>query len=473
MAARLARADASVAASDWSAALECYLHIVACAPLAFPAYLGLTRVFEALGRGQDALACRAAALALEAGRALDLYNLGTVYLMTGHVRPAEAWYRLALLSDPTLVVAHRNLAAVLRDLGHTEQARIHLDEAYRRQHCFDNRHAGPAVLLVCAAGRGNVPLDIWFPPGSTRRIEYMVEYASETDDARLAEAIPPATLLFNAIGDADVLRPSQRRVERLFDRLSERLGERPGERPVRGPMNPPRAVARTARDALAATLAGLDDVVVPPAWRLAGAQVEPALRAAHAREPASSWLLRPVATHGGEGLRRVDPAQVRNFVLDADATGACVDAAHWYLTRFVETRNDDGFYRKYRVILIAGVPYPYHLAIASHWLVHYFSADMLGNADKRAEEAEFLANPAAVLGARAMTALEAIGARLGLDYGGIDFTLLPDGRVLVFEANATMLVHREAPDSPLAYKNPHIQRMCQAFEAIRQRYIAQ
>lgn len=465
MAARLARADASVTAADWCAALECYLHLVACAPLALPAYLGLTRVFEALGRGQDALACRAAALALEAGNALDLYNLGTVYLMTGHLQPAEAWYRLALLIDPTLVVAHRNLAAVLRDLGHTEQARIHLDEAYRRQHCFDNQHAGPAVLLVCAAGRGNVPLDIWFPPGSTRRIEYMVEYASEADDARLAEAIPPATVLFNAIGDADVLRPSQRRVERLFERL--------GDQPVRRPMNPPQAVAGTARDALAATLSGLDDVVVPPAWRLAGAQVAPALRAVHAREPASSWLLRPVATHGGEGLRRIDPAQVRDFALDADGTDACVDGAHWYLTRFVETRNDDGFYRKYRMILIAGVPYPYHLAIASHWLVHYFSADMLGNPGKQAEEAEFLANPDAVLGARAMTALEAIGARLGLDYGGIDFTVLPDGRVLVFEANATMLVHREAPGSPLAYKNPHIERMCQAFETMWQRCIAQ
>ena len=458
LAARLAQADARVGGADWTGALACYLRTIEHAPLAFQSYLGLTRVFEALGRGHDALACRAAALALEAGTALDLYNLGTAYLMTGHLPQAEAWYRLALLRDPALVVAHRNLAAVLRDLGRTAEAQTHLDAAYRRQHCFDNQRAAPAVLLICAAGRGNVPLDVWFPPASMRRIEYMVEYAPEDDDARLAEMLPPAAVLFNAIGDADVLRPSLARVERLCERFGRRV------------MNAPLAVARTARDALAVTLSGLDDVIVPPAWRLEHAEVEQAVRAAHAREPASSWLLRPVATHGGEGLRRIDPAQAAAFRLDSDPSTESVKSDQWYLTRFVETRCDDGFYRKYRMVLIDGVPYPYHLAIASHWLVHYFSADMLADAGKQAEEGEFLARPGTVLGGRAMAALAAIGARLELQYAGVDFTLLPDGRVLVFEANATMLVHREVPRSPLAYKNPHIERMCEAFLAMRERY---
>lgn len=48
-----------------------------------------------------------------------------------------------------------------------------------------------------------------------------------------------------------------------------------------------------------------------------------------------------------------------------------------------------------------------------------------------------------VLGERAMAAIAAIGRRLDLDYGGMDFTLLADGRLFVFEANATMLVHGE------------------------------
>ena len=60
--------------------------------------------------------------------------------------------------------------------------------------------------------------------------------------------------------------------------------------------------------------------------------------------------------------------------------------------------------------------------------------------------------------------IAAIGRRLDLDYGGIDFALLPDGRVFVFEANATMLVHRERNDGVLSHKNLHVQRIADAFE---------
>jgi hypothetical protein len=35
--------------------------------------------------------------------------------------------------------------------------------------------------------------------------------------------------------------------------------------------------------------------------------------------------------------------------------------------------------------------------------------------------------------------------------------------VLVFEANATMLVHRQRRDGPLTYKNLHVQRIVDAF----------
>ncbi|MGF6970781.1 hypothetical protein OKW43_007876 [Paraburkholderia sp. WC7.3g] len=70
--------------------------------------------------------------------------------------------------------------------------------------------------------------------------------------------------------------------------------------------------------------------------------------------------------------------------------------------------------------------------------------------------------------ARSATALYVpsrnIGERLALDYAGIDFTILPDGRVFVFEANATMLVHYERDDGPLKHKNGHVQRIVDAFE---------
>ena len=68
----------------------------------------------------------------------------------------------------------------------------------------------------------------------------------------------------------------------------------------------------------------------------------------------------------------------------------------------------------------------------------------------------------AAIGDAALEAIGAIGRRLDLDYAGIDFSILPDGRVLVFEANAAMLVHPER-EPVFAYRNPAVHRILDAF----------
>jgi hypothetical protein len=140
-----------------------------------------------------------------------------------------------------------------------------------------------------------------------------------------------------------------------------------------------------------------------------------------------------------------------------------------YAAQFVHFASPDGFFRKYRVIFIDREPYPYHLAISPHWLVHYATAQMLDHPWKLAEEQRFLRDPRSVLGASGDAAIRAVGARMDLDYAGVDFTLLGDGRVLVFEANPVMLVHPEDPHGPLAHKNHFVHRILDAFEAMLQR----
>jgi biotin carboxylase len=174
-------------------------------------------------------------------------------------------------------------------------------------------------------------------------------------------------------------------------------------------------------------------------------------------------LARPAATHGGEALGHYE-------TLEALEQGIRAFSGAHYITTFRDFRSADGYYRKYRIIFVDREPFPYHLAISSSWMVHYFSADMEGTHWKLDEERRFLEDPRAALGARAMAAVTAIGQRLGLDYGGIDFTLLPDGRVFVFEANATMLVHRERENGVLAYKNRYVQRIVQGFGAMLGRW---
>jgi hypothetical protein len=61
-----------------------------------------------------------------------------------------------------------------------------------------------------------------------------------------------------------------------------------------------------------------------------------------------------------------------------------------------------------------------------------------------------------VIGQRAVAALGAIGETLGLDYAGVDFALGPDGTLLLFEANATMVINPPDPDPIWDYRRAPI-----------------
>ncbi len=145
-------------------------------------------------------------------------------------------------------------------------------------------------------------------------------------------------------------------------------------------------------------------------------------------------LLRARGYHTGQHFVRVETADA----LAAAAAG--LPKGEPLAIQYVDARGADGMARKYRVMFTGGVAYPLHLAISADWKVHYFTAAMAGDAALRAEEKRFLDDMPGVLGARAMAALAAIQAALGLDYAGIDFAVAPDGRVILFEANATMAI---------------------------------
>ena len=88
------------------------------------------------------------------------------------------------------------------------------------------------------------------------------------------------------------------------------------------------------------------------------------------------------------------------------------------------------------------------------------------HATVRAEEAAFLHDMDAALGAAAVATLERVAASLGLDYAGMDFAIGADGRVLLFEANATMVINPPEPDPIWDYRRPAIERALAAARAL-------
>lgn len=403
----------------------------------------------ALAHAIAAHALRAHARGMTAGSPQALAVVATKYLKMRDYASAQYWYELIIRVDPRVAIAHLNLAAIHSLRGDETTARPYRERAYALQRVFVEPIDNPTrVLLVLCAGRSvcNVPYESLLNAGRSTVIKYAIDSADESEDAML----PPFDVVFNAIGDADVERQTIERLSRFAVTCNRPL------------LNRPDAVHGSRRDLLCASLARLDDVVVAPCCRLHEPVLSrDALMARLVQAGIDGWpvLARPVATHGGLGLHYCEGIEALE-----QAIGGI--AGPLYLMRYIDYRSADGHYRKYRLIYVDGVPHAYHLAISSHWMVHYVTSDMPTSAWKQEEERRFLADPKGVLGERVMAVVARIGRELELEFAGIDLSILPNGRALVFEANAMMHVRGEPGEGPLAYRNPVFNRIALAFDAI-------
>lgn len=411
--------------------------------------LELGETYADLDRPADAQRCLQRALRLSPGLVAAEARLGAVYLSVDIDAGAEHHALRALALQPGHIIASQTLAVVLERRGEAAAAAEVMRLAYSRQSLFAQpaAHSRMTVLVLASIESGNIPYRHLMPARAYSRLVWYMEHARPGDLAQAGDF----DLVFNTIGDPDLADPSADAVRAFLADNSKPL------------LNDPGRVMRTHRHEIPALLGDIPGVVAPAAVRVPGDEAArlglPGAAARHGL--ALPLLVRPVGSHGGKGLYRVQT--------EADWSAVPAPQGDVYLTRYHDYRSADGRWRKGRVIFIDGQPFPYHLAIGDDWMVHYESAGMVGAADKLAEEARFLESPANVVGDAGWAAIGEIGRRLGLHYCGVDFAPLADGRVLVFEANATMLTHPEDADGPLAHKNAAVQRIIDAFQAMLER----
>ncbi|HEX4271650.1 MAG TPA: tetratricopeptide repeat protein [Rhizomicrobium sp.] len=367
-------------------------------------------------------------------------NLGSVYMRIGRWDLAEPPTRHALLLDADNLIANLNIAAIDAN-RHGLRASAPGDNFHRGQTFLVEKAyqpVAPIVLILSSAGAGNVPYQHLFPRTKFSRILWFLEGALPEHESE----IPAHDMVFNAVGDPDAA-PEAHALAREFVKNCKR--------PV---INLPDRVDATTRAGVAGLLEACEDTLIPKVKRMERHAGDPAL---DAYDPRLRYPLiaRPAGRHGGEGAVLIDgPDHFASHVPDAPVI---------YATEFVDYRSPDGWYRKYRVIFIDRKPYPYHMVIGANWLLHHWTAGMENDAQRRAEELRFLTGPEAMLGEKAWRALERVGVALDLDFAGIDFSVLGDGRLLLFEANATMLVHPE-DDQLFAYKNFAVENILHAFD---------
>lgn len=437
-------------------------------------------LLAALGRTEEAKQAYLSILSLDPLHLDTLKNFGALLYETGYKSAAETVYRQAVMHHPLNAASHVNLANLLFEDGKLPEARRHYEEALHIEPGLPEAHQGLTrifstlrdeagvqrhrirgfqdravtvlpylgdaepvdLLLLVAAEGGNIPLRQHI---DNRVFRITVVYA-DFYDPRLP--LPPHHLVFNGIGDADLCEDALRMAAELVKKTTA---------PV---INPPEKITGTGRLDNARRLTGLAGVKTPETQLITKTDI-----VRKQQELRTPLLLRAPGFHTGQHFVKL------NGLSGVAAALAQLPGNDILAMQYLDARAADGYARKYRVMMIGGKLYPLHLAVSQDWKVHYFTAAMAGQPQFQAEEKRFLEDMPAVLGPQGMAALESIKDRLGLDYGGIDFGLDAEGNILMFEANATMVINPPPPEEQWDYRRAPIARALQAVRDLLKRDI--
>jgi hypothetical protein len=380
----------------------------------------------------------------------DVMGLATLGRMVFEgVDVVPVWDRLMARTRaaPEDAGAVMDLATLLFLTGQGENGRRVQAQALEMQKLYRRPAADASALKLLAIVTpgdlmANTPLDFLLEDAKVELISLYIVPGQAIPE-------PPAhDVAFLAIGESEANQAALEAVEPL-------LAGWP--RPVRN--GQAAKIRALTRDGVAAALADASEVLAPAAARLSRRDLE-AVAAGGCPPCAFPLLVRPIASHAGAGLARLDQASALSAYL------AEQDEDRFYVTPFVDYAGDDGLFRKQRIVLIGGRPFICHMAVSERWMVHYMNAGMTESADKRAEEARFMADFDDDFAVRHAGAFAQLHRRLGLDYLGIDCAETRDGRLLLFEADVAMIVHAMDPPDPFAYKKAPMRKLFAAFEAM-------
>lgn len=372
------------------------------------------------------------------------------------LRPLAQSLRERLQAEPRDAKLMMDLSLVLQVIGDDATARHMQAEALKLQRCYTALSSwtsdGPSLRVLALMMPGvltdNIPLDCLL---AYANVQLDVLYVN--DDGTLPDTIPDHDVLFVAI------RASSHN-QNILQQCSHHAQVWP--RPV---LNQPENIRRLSPDNVPELLTGIAGLTMPPIRGTTRLELEGLVTGEffvdrlveHGRVP---LIIRPRDSHAGHGLERVDDRAALGAYL-LRTTG---DAFH--VSLYVDYRSADGRFRKYRVVLIQGVPYLCHVAISNHSMVQYVNAGMAESMTKRQEESWLMESFDHGCARRHAAALQGAYTALGLDYVVLDCAETPTGELLVFEADTALVVHDADPAEIFPYKKAHMRKLLKTFEAM-------
>lgn len=342
------------------------------------------------------------------------------------------------LSIALLCLEQREIALAIQNDVLSLQRVFHLPAAQQPAKC--------RLLMLMVPGdlAANIPLECLLEDSDIDLIFYYV-----TPGNPLAVPVPEHDAAIVAIGEGDENRS-------LLIALERTLAAWP--KPV---INAPRHIPNVGRAMASKLLQNAPGLLMPPTLRVSRRALQ-AIGAGAAQLPHLFWgcnfpiILRPLGSHAGRDLEKItDPDGVSAYL-------SRVADAEFYLSPFIDYSGEDGLFRKMRIALVDGAPFACHMAVSSHWMVHYVNAGMYEEAHKREEEARFMED-FPDFARRHGPALAAICQRTKLDYLCIDCAETADGQLLIFEIDHAMVVHAMDTEQLFPYKQRHMLLVKNAF----------
>ncbi|WP_158602012.1 tetratricopeptide repeat protein [Pararobbsia silviterrae] len=427
-----------------------YREVIEACPTHSATCVNLARLLMRRGGFEDAIRWLKWAAEYAPGDVETYRFLGLAYASSKqHARALDAFCKI-LEHAPDDIATLQIVANLQQELGLTDEAHDTFRRLHRLQPVFpiaaSRNPPDFRVLMLFAPGAGNTPFEFLISGASFETMILSVVSGTEHDFERLGGM---TDVVVNLVSDVDLGETALPNAAHI----AERIG-----RPV---VNHPDRIVPTDRESIARRLDGIAGCIVPRVRRVSTDGLRAARTASSVADVRFPCLVRPTGKHGGKDFYKVLDAQHLEGVLRH------TDAPNYYVTQFVDYRSPDGYFRKYRFLFVDGEVLPYHLAIGNAWKVHHATTDMADHAWMRDEERAFLADPRHVFDDAQLGALREIQARIGLDYFGVDCGIDREGRVVVFEVNASMLVHGQNAEFP--YKHEAVERIRLAFHAMLER----
>ena len=203
-------------------------------------------------------------------------------------------------------------------------------------------------------------------------------------------------------------------------------------------VNHPTKVIQSTRDMSAKLLEDISGVLVPKTMRFSSAG-KTREELVHEIEDQYNYPLitRTLTFQQGKGMTKVDSRDALDGVFSSEFP------EKFFVTEFVDSRGENEFFRKIRAAVVKDEIIICRVDCDSHWNVHGRKSEgrvsfYLEHLYLLDEEKRICKDPEAQLGRSAVQSLRAIRNRIPLDVFGMDFDVDANGRVVFYEANATM-----------------------------------